>query len=68
MGEHLPLEERQAIVEKLLRQLQPHEMEGFVDFLPWIWGEYKINLTAKLYASLGEDERKRLLTMVELDL
>jgi hypothetical protein len=66
VGERLPLEERQAIVEKLLRQLQPHEMEGFVDFLPWIWGDDKLSHTAKLYAALEERDRARAIRMVEL--
>ena len=66
VAEALPLEERQAIVEKLLRQLQPFEMEMFVDFLPWIWDDDKLTHTAKLYASLTEPERTRLRKMVEL--
>ena len=65
VAETLPFEERQACVEKLLRALAPHEMEGFVDFLPWIWGEYKLPHTAKLYATLTDVERRRVVTMIE---
>ena len=66
VAEALPLEERQAIVEKLLRQLQPFEMEHFVYFLPWIWGDDTPSHTAALYSALGEPERARHDQIVEL--
>ena len=65
VAEALPLEERQAVVEKLLRRLQPHEMEQFVSFLPWVWGDDTPSHTAALYSALGAPERVRYDRMVE---
>ena len=65
VAEALPLEERQAIVEKLLRQLQPHQMEQFVSFLPWIWGDDTPSHTTALYSALGAPERARHDRMVK---
>ena len=50
--------------EQLLRMLSAFEMDGFVDFLPWIWGDLRVQYTAKLIASLKPAERQRLGAMV----
>ena len=56
-----------ATTERLLRQLSAHEMDRFCDFLPWIWGDLRVQFTAKLVNHLPVAERKHLAMQIGRD-